>query len=214
VKHVAVDPRDPRIFYVCVEQGALLKTIDDGQSFKLLHFEDDACRLNKDTHRIVFHPRNPDEILLDGGDGIFRSRDAGENWQRVAATDMRIAYPDHLYLPGDGSIVVTGGGTPPNVWRHSGDAASTIVRSLDGGHSWTQPGHGLPPSLAGNIEAMTMASWPGGYGFFAGTSDGELFVSLDKGENWELAAAGLPPVSKCVHHANLLRGREASARAG
>lgn len=215
VKHVATDPRDPATLYVCVEQGALLKSTDGGASFDELPFEDAECRLNKDTHRIVFDPSDADVLYLDGGDGIFRSPDAGRTWERLATPAMRIGYPDHLYLSPDepGVVFVAGGGTPPNIWRETGDARSTIARSDDGGRTWAPLGGGLPDSLAGNIEAVTMVSWPGSFGFFAGTTDGEVFASLDGGGHWVLIASCLPAVSKCVHARNLERGREAVAAA-
>ena len=53
-------------------------------------------------------------------------------------------------------------------------------------------------------------SWPGGFGFFAGTTDGEVYASLDKGETWAPIAAGLPPVSKSIHHRNIQIGRGAA----
>jgi len=215
VKHVTADPRDPDTLYVCVEQGALLKSTDGGASFTELPFEDADCRLNKDTHRIVFDPSDADVLYLDGGDGIFRSPDAGHTWERLASPAMRIGYPDHLYLSPheSGVMFVAGGGTPPNIWRETGDARSTIARSDDGGHTWATLGGGLPDSLAGNIEAVTMVSWHSGFGFFAGTTDGEVYASLDGGATWGLIASGLPAVSKCVHARNLERGREAVAAA-
>jgi photosystem II stability/assembly factor-like uncharacterized protein len=215
VKHVATDPRDERVLYVCVEQGALLKSSDGGEHFEQLFFEDAGCRYNNDTHRIVFNPQNPDEIYLDGGDGIFRSLDAGRSWEHVATPAMRIAYPDHLYLAPDDprTIFAVGGGDPPNIWRSSGDARSTIVRSRDGGRSWSQIGGGLLNSLPGNLEAASLVSWPGGYGFFAGSTDGEVFCSLDRGEQWSRIAESLPPVSKCVHYGNLAKGRAVAAAA-
>jgi photosystem II stability/assembly factor-like uncharacterized protein len=209
VKHVAFDPRDSRRMYVCIEQGALLRSDDGGSSFRELHFQESAFKLNRDTHRIVFNPRNPDEIYLDGGDGICRSPDGGETWQRIATPAMRVAYPDHLYYsPEEQDVLfVAGGGTPPNIWRQTGDARSAIARSADGGRTWTQLQGGLPSELPGNIEAVTMVVWPGGFGFFAGTTDGEVFCSFDRGESWTLIADGIPPVSKCVHHRNLVMGR-------
>ncbi|MGH9036882.1 MAG: VPS10 domain-containing protein [Acidimicrobiia bacterium] len=213
VKHVTADPRDPDVLYVCVEQGALLKSTDGGATFEELFFEDAGCHLNKDTHRIVFHPADPDQLWLDGGDGIFRSADAGRTWTRVATPEMRIGYPDHLFVdPSDpDTVFVSGGGTPPNIWRQTGDARSTIACSRDGGRTWAPLGGGLPDSLAGNIEAVTMVTWPGGYGFLAGTTDGEVFMSAERGQAWSLVASGLPAVSKCVHARNLALGRQAVA---
>jgi photosystem II stability/assembly factor-like uncharacterized protein len=215
VKHVTADPRDERVLYVCIEQGAVLKSSDGGEHFEQLVFEDADCRYNNDAHRIVFNPQNPDEIYLDGGDGIFRSGDAGRSWQHLATPSMRVAYPDHLFLaPGDPrTIFAVGGGDPPNIWRSSGDARSTIVRSPDGGRSWSQIGGGLLNSLPGNLEAASLISWPGGYGFFAGSTDGDVFCSLDRGEHWTRIAESLPPVSKCVHFGNLAKGRAVAAAA-
>ena len=215
VKHVTFDPRDSRKIYVCIEQGALLKSEDGGASFREIEFQDESYVLNKDTHRIVFNPRNPDEIYLDGGDGIARSRDAGKSWEHLATPAMRIAYPDHLYCSpeDDGVVFVAGGGTPPNIWRQTGDARSAIARSADGGRSWVQLRGGLPEALPGNIEAVTLARWPGSFGFFAGTTDGEVFASFDKGQSWSLIADKLDPVTKCIHLRNIEMGRANVRRA-
>jgi photosystem II stability/assembly factor-like uncharacterized protein len=215
VKNVAFDPRNPDVMYVCVEQGALLKSEDGGNSFRQLQFQDDTFTLNNDAHRIVFNRANPDEIYVDGGECISRSRDAGETWERLSSPAMRVAYPDHLYLSPDDpqTIFVAGGGAWPGVWRTTGSARSAIACSRDGGRSWTQLGGGLPEELAGNIEAATQVTWPGGFGFFAGTTDGEVFASFDKGATWSRIADNLPPVSKCIHYRNLIMGREAVAKA-
>jgi hypothetical protein len=208
-KHVDFDPRDRRIMYVAIEQGALLKSTDGGETFRELHFQDASYVLNKDVHRVAINPLDPDELYVPGGDGISYSRDAGDSWTHIATPKMRIAYPDQLFCSTDtnGTIYVTGGGTSPDVWRRTGDANSTMARSRDHGRTWEE----LPlPARRGNFEAATMVAWPGGFGFFAGTSDGEVFWSGDRGESWTQIAAGLAPISKCIHHRNLSIGRGAA----
>ena len=209
VKHVAFDPRDERVLYVCVEQGALLKSEDGGMTFRDVPFQDGSYVLNRDTHRVILNPRDPDEIFLPGGDGIAASRDAGKTWRHLTTPQMRVSYPDHFYVSPEeeGVLYAAGGGDPPNVWRETGDARAAIVISRDNGESWTQVGDGLPGQLPGNIEAVTMAQWPGAFGFVAGTTDGEIFASFDHGRDWRLIAGGLPAVSKSVHARNLAMGR-------
>ena len=210
VKHIAFDPRDSRRMFVCVEQGALLRSDDGGASFRELQFQDRTFRLNKDTHRVVFNPVRADEVCLVGGEGLSRSLDCGESWQRLTTAGMRVSYPDYFcYSPEEpGVLFIAGGGSTPDVWRVTGEARGALARSSDGGRTWTQVGGGLPPRLAGNIEAISLVLWPNGFGFFVGTTDGEIYHSGDKGRNWICIAKGLPPVSKCIHHRNLAAGRD------
>jgi photosystem II stability/assembly factor-like uncharacterized protein len=207
VKHVDFDPRNEKIMYVSIEQGALLKSTDGGRTFRELTFQDESYALNKDVHRVVINPQNPDELFLPGGDGIAHSTDAGETWEHLTTPQMRVGYPDATFVAPDGALYTTGGGTPPNVWRQTGDAASTVARSRDGGKTWEDL---ALPHLRGNIEAATLVTWSGGYGFLAGTTDGEVFASMDQGQTWEQIASGLAPVSKCIHHRNLQMGRGAA----
>jgi photosystem II stability/assembly factor-like uncharacterized protein len=211
VKNVAFDPRDHRTLYVCIEQGALLKSYDGGESFKVLEYQDDSYKLHYDAHRIVFDPKDPDHIFLPSGDGIAESYDGGETFDHIVTPDMRVGYPDALfYAPtGSGIMFAAGGGGNPYEWLRTGNARSAIVRSADAGRTWRQVEGGLPVDLPGNVEAMTMFQWADGhYGFFAGTTDGEVFASFDKGGSWCLIAGGLPPVSKCEHYQALAVGRE------
>lgn len=216
VKHICFNPHDRSIMYVCIEQGALLKSVDGGETFHELHFQDSSYIFNKDAHRIAFDPARPDRLYMSGGDGIAVSNDAGVTWTRVATPQMRVAYPDHLYHSPDedGVLYASGAGSRPGMWRQTGSANSAVVRSPDGGRTWAQLSGGLPEGLAGNIEAMAMVRWPGGFGFFAGTTDGEVYCSLDRGETWKMIASGLAAVSKCMHYENLIVGRAKLAAAG
>jgi photosystem II stability/assembly factor-like uncharacterized protein len=210
VKNVAFDPRDHRRLYVCIEQGALLKSYDGGSTFKVLEYQDDSYHLHYDAHRIVFDPNDPDHIYLPSGDGIAESHDGGETFDHIVTPDMRVAYPDALFYTPDRDIMfAAGGGGNPYEWLRTGNARSAIVRSTDAGRTWRQVEGGLPLDMPGNFEAMTMFQWPGGhYGFFAGTTDGQVFASFDKGESWSLIAQGLPAVSKCSHYQALALGRQ------
>lgn len=201
LKTLAVDPRDPAVIYAGVEQGALLKTVDGGASWRDLdEFVDYEHFVYKDIHQIALRPGNPDEVIITTGLGLFRSEDCGEHWQQLTDSSFRIGYPDQiLFAPDDPQrMFVAGGFATPNFWVEQGTARGTVMISEDGGQSWRAPAAGFPESRA-NVEALTLCAWPGGYEIFAGTTEGEVYVSGDKGESWILIASGLSPVGKPTH---------------
>jgi hypothetical protein len=61
----------------------------------------------------------------------------------------------------------------------------------------------LPPHIHGNIEGFALNVWPGGAALFAGTTDGEVFLSEDEGETWSTIARHVGAVSKGGHHVML-----------
>ncbi len=206
-KVLAFHPHDPRTIYFGVEQGALLKSTDAGRTWRELdtwYSPDDVYY--KDVHRLAISPHNPALIYMATGDGLYRSEDGGETWQHLTGVEAEIGYPDGLVLAPDDdqTVFMAGGRRAPGVWRREGKADAGIARSRDGGRTWALLGGGLPPLLHGNIEALSLAAWPGGYGLYAGTTDGEVWGSDDRGEHWTLVARGLGAVSQSSHWRDLL----------
>jgi photosystem II stability/assembly factor-like uncharacterized protein len=205
VKHIAFHPTDPATYYVCIEQGALLKTTDDGRTWlETSTFEADDDFFRNDTHRVVIRPSNPDDVFLATGEGLYRSVDAGTTWDHLTFRSDRIGYPDILYLdPRDENVIYLGGaGSAPREWRKMSPPYSNagLIRSNDDGKSWTELTHGLPKPVVGNIEAMTMHYWGDQVTFFGGTATGEVYSSEDAGASWQLVAKDLPPISKAGHY--------------
>jgi photosystem II stability/assembly factor-like uncharacterized protein len=208
VKTVAFDPRNPEIIYAGVEQGALLKTSDGGQTWReLASFSTPEDRSYKDVHQITIRPSNPDELYMTTGPGLYHSTDGGETWEHLTQSvkGFRLGYPDHLiYSPEDDRVMfMSGAAEDPGTWRESHHADATIMRSRDGGRTWEQAGSGLPTSMRANFEAMSIASWPEGFALFAGSTDGTVFCSEDGAGSWTEIVSGLPPVSKSRHYFNL-----------
>jgi photosystem II stability/assembly factor-like uncharacterized protein len=207
-KTMAFDPRDPKIIYAGVEQGALLKTTDGGQTWRELDsFSTPQDRSYKDIHQITIRPSNPDELYMTTGPGLYHSVDRGETWEHltVSGSGFRLGYPDQLiYSPDDDRVMfMSGAAKDPGTWRQSHHADATIMRSRDGGRTWEQAGKGLPASMRANIEAMSISSAPDSFTLFAGTTDGTVYCSEDGAESWHEIASGLAPVSKGRHFFNL-----------
>jgi len=200
-KMLAFDPRDRDIYFAAIEQGALLKTSDGGESWRELDSYSRADdRAYRDVHQLMLVPSRPDTMFMTTGIGLYRSDDGGARWERLTGADFRLAYPDHIVMsPDETTIFMSGAAADPGVWRKSRDAGAAILRSRDGGIRWELLHHGIPETSRCSIEAMSLVSYPGGFSLFLGNTDGEVYLSEDGGDSWSKIADGLGPVSKGNH---------------
>ncbi len=167
VKSVVFHPARERALYALVEQGALLRTDDDGRTWTELAGyarPDDAPY--RDVHRLVISPNNPRPFFLATGEGLYASDDGGESWEHVMPRSGRIGYPDFLFFDprDDGTLFLGGGRYDPGKWFSDPMAYSIIARSTDGGRSWLELGDGRHAYPGGRraFEAVCLHHWDGG----------------------------------------------------
>jgi photosystem II stability/assembly factor-like uncharacterized protein len=155
VKNIAFHPTDEATLYLCIEQGALLKSTDDGATWHELssysRVDDIAYR---DMHRIAIAPLHPDILFMTSGEGVYRSTDAGSTWTHLTRKRDRLGYPDQLFIdPRDEqTIYVAGAANAPPNWRAKRDGNPGILKSSDGGHTWRELVNGLPKSIGGTSK--------------------------------------------------------------
>jgi photosystem II stability/assembly factor-like uncharacterized protein len=212
VKCIAIEPNNPRIIYVCIEQGGLLRSDDAGLTWNEIHgfdtelpFEIPEGLAANDVHRLVVKDSDPKWLCTAGGVGMCRSRDAGKTWEHLTTPSMRIGYPDalvfHPYKQNLGFMA--GARYGPLVWRDTHDADSAIARTRDGGNTWEILQNGLPEHIRGNVSAMTLHVWDKVSSCYVGTTDGQIFFSDNEGDRWSLIVDGLPAISKGRHYLTL-----------
>ena len=196
VKHINFDPRHASVVYASIEQGALLKSTDAGETWA------DVPGMDDDVHRTVIHP-NGQRILITGGAGIYASEDEGASWEHRTFSDDDVigGYPDQLvFRPSHpDTMVVASAHRSPFQRLTSKFARSRISKSEDGGRTW-RPLQGGLPDLKGNVEAMCLEDWDGGFSLFAATTSGEVLAWDDGGDKWSTIARELGPVSKGDHY--------------
>jgi hypothetical protein len=171
--------------YVCIEQGGLLRSIDSGRTWH----EIDSWFLPQDTfyrdsHRLVLAPRDVRVMYIATGDGVCKSTDAGTTWTRLTTGGDRVGYQDIVLRdPGDDDVVrwpVLVVIRVPGTSRRRGRVWCTRRRRAELAGAWRRSAI----ALRGNIEAMSMVSWPGGLAFYFGTAVGEVWSTEGRGAHW------------------------------
>jgi photosystem II stability/assembly factor-like uncharacterized protein len=212
VKFITFDPIDPTVIYACIEQGALLKSVDCGKSWIELNtvgFMVDEHRPVEhfyDVHKALIDPRDPQKIFVTGGAGLYVTSDGGSSWERWRTSDWEEdVYPDGLVLNPNqpDSMLVSAAQHNPRKWRVSGFSGSRIYRSFDKGRTWEHLCKGLPERMLHEVGALCLEACGDTFSVFAGTTGGEVYCSDDNGDTWSLIASGLRPISKKGHEAIL-----------
>jgi photosystem II stability/assembly factor-like uncharacterized protein len=211
VKNIVFHPDEPKTIYVLVEQGALLKSVDDGESWaELSAYSETDEPAYRDVHRLLIDSENPARFFLATGEGLYRSDDGGTSFEHLTRRGERMGYPDFLYFdPTDhGTLFMGGSHQNPRYWYETGAAESSVLRSTDQGRNWLELDQGLPKPVIGAFEAMTLHEWGGGMMLVIGTATGEIYTSEDQGASWHCIADDIPPVSKDDHHLPFLSPEE------
>ncbi len=230
-KFITFDPASPNTIYACIEQGALLRSEDLGESWvevNTLGFYKDPARPSEvfyDIHKLLIDPRDPTKLFVTGGAGLYVSGDRGAHWERRMAPDWaKDVYPDGLvHNPRNPDVMfISAAEHNPARWRDGGVpgySGSRIYRSKDAGGSWEVLSGGLPDRMQQEVGGLCLEAWDGGSQLFAATTAGEVWWSEDGGDGWSLIASGLGAISKKGHEtllssANLgfaLPGRSATS---
>jgi photosystem II stability/assembly factor-like uncharacterized protein len=214
VSDIALDPADPHTFYVAMATAGLMKTTDNGGSFRSI-FEREAVA---STGAVAVAPSNPKVVWLGTGEandrnssgwgnGVYRSTDAGETWTHAGLPASK-AIARIVVHPTDADTAwVAAAG---DLWTPSRERG--IYKSTDGGKAWKavlvapapygdRVGGGDlvidprdPQVLYAALYARRRTPWSfaGGPAATEGKDLGGIFKSTDGGTTWRKLGGGLP----------------------
>jgi photosystem II stability/assembly factor-like uncharacterized protein len=203
IHSICVDPRDSRTVRIGVSSGGIWKTTDAGETWacygKGMRSDymppEQAYDMNaQDPHRLVQCPADPDWLWVQHHNGIFVSKDAGENWRELTHAQPSVF----------GFAVAVHPHDPKTAWfvpaikdekRVACDARVCVSRTRDGGETFDVLTNGLPQHNAYDIayrHALDIDEEGDGLAF--GTTTGSLWTSRNGGESWQSFSNHLPPV--------------------
>lgn len=183
IRWITVDPLVPGRVFAAVEAGALVRSLDGGQTW-----EDRKPGGPFDTHTLVMHRLAPNRLYSAAGDGFMRpgngfvqSDDGGETWYRPDAG------LNHHYLwsvasdPADPNTLVISAARGPQEAHNPRGAESAIYRR-SGDSEWLQVRDGLPSERG--MLASVLAAHAAAPGVFYAANNKGLFRSTDAGSTW------------------------------
>jgi photosystem II stability/assembly factor-like uncharacterized protein len=214
VSDIAIDPRNPAVFYVGHAHGGVFKTGDNGVTFNPIFDKERSLSIGaiaiapSDTDVVWVGSGEPNDRNSSGwGDGVYRTTDGGEHWTNVGLKESRAIarIVVHPSKPEVAYVAAVG-----NLWKDGGDRG--LYKTTDGGKSWklvlkaeapndSKTGCGdvvIDPSNPETVYAVLYARqrtpWSFIYGaaFTGGSDAGGIFKSTNGGATWKKLTNGLP----------------------
>ena len=205
---IVVHPRDRNVIYAGTQDGPY-RSIDGGDCWERLGFPERGAVI----WSLAVHPTRPN-ILYAGTApvALYRSEDGGDNWTRLP----RALSPAHCERTGFDTRVIritVDPGRPDDVY--AGLEVSGVIRSADGGESWTDMSAALiklaeQPHLQSSVggrhcghcegmldtHALAVSPAAPGTAFLALRMG--LFRSDDRGASWRDTEIGrFSPLTYC-----------------
>ena len=209
ITDLAIHPNDAQLYYVAAAEGGVLKTTDDGSSWRPLL--DKAASLA--VGAVTLDPSDPEIVWVGTGEvnpgggsaafpgvGVLRSDNGGKSWQHKGLSASRhigriLVDPqdgDRVYVAAMGAL-------------YSTNPQRGLYRTLDGGESWAQVlavndstgciDVAMSPQRPDVLIAAMWERIRRPHSRRYGGPGCGVFRSTDGGDSWALLANGLPAPS-------------------
>ncbi|MGI8820337.1 MAG: WD40/YVTN/BNR-like repeat-containing protein [Chthoniobacterales bacterium] len=214
VSDIAIDPRNPGVFYAGLATGGVFKTSDNGTTWDPIFDKESTLSIGA----IAVAPSDPDVIWVGTGEandrnssgwgnGVYRSTDGGSTWQNVGLKESRaigriVVHPKD---PNVAYVAVSG-----HLWVDGGERG--LFKTVDGGKTWKPVLQVNGPNAArtgcgdvaldpANPEIVYAALYarqrtPWGFTYGIALTEGEdvggIFKSTNGGAAWKKLGGGLP----------------------
>lgn len=202
IHSIALNPKHPKHLTVAVSCGGVWQSRDNGETWQctgnglVADYMPEELKhdsVTQDPHRMVMCPSQPNKLWIQHHNGIFRSSNGGEHWQRIHAEPSSFGFACVVH-PNDGDCAWFVPGVKDEC-RIPVNGRLIVNRTRDGGESFEALDSGLPEQAAYDlVYRHGLAISADGNCLAMGSTTGNLWVSPDQGEYWELLSVHLPPI--------------------
>ncbi len=169
---VAVSPLDGAMVDLVLPDGTVRRTRDSGQTWETAgHLLTPPVRCSNVL--LVIDPRTP-TTLYAAEVGMAKSADGGATWIDVQGDPADMVFGDLAIAPSSPATLYAAGG--------GGRGGPRVVRSLDGGATWTRLSASVYNLAVDPFVSTTV---------YALTGDGDIDKTVDGGDTWTLSSDAL-----------------------
>ncbi len=199
---VEIDPNNKHVVWVGTGENnsqrsvswgdGVYKSIDGGKSWKNMGLKE-----SEHIGKIVIDPRNSNNVYAaaqgplwgPGGDrGLFKTTDAGKNWERILHISKHTGISDIVYDPRDPDVMYCASyQRRRHVWTLiNGGPETKIFKTTDAGQTWDTLKSGLPSGNVGRIGlAISHANPDYVYAIIElPENKGGFYRTTDRGASW------------------------------
>ena len=204
IADIAIHPQRQSTWYVAVGSGGVWKTTNRGTTWKPVFDQQTAYSIGC----VTIDPRDPDVIYVGTGenvggrhvgwgDGVYRSRDGGESWEKLG-----LEKTEHiskiLIDPRDSQVIYVAAQGP--LWSKGGQRG--LYKSRDSGASWEKilgddawtgvTDLVIDPRDPDRLYAATWQRQRTVATYISGGPGSGIHKSTDGGKTWRRLKKGLP----------------------
>jgi photosystem II stability/assembly factor-like uncharacterized protein len=199
---IQIDPANSKRMFVGISAVGVLRTDDGGANWQTKNrgtraefMPEKYPEFGQCVHKLLLAPGRSDLLFQQNHCGVYRSADAGENWDEITAglpSDFGFPLAIHPRDPETIYVLPLQGAE----FRCPPEGKMRVFRSRDGGRNWQALTDGLPQTeaFAGILREGMTTDRMDPAGIYFGTNTGKIFASRDEGDSWHLLADNLPPV--------------------
>lgn len=199
---ILLDKDNPNRIWVGISAVGVLRSDDGGASFQpcnegmpiIIEGEKHKC-IGSCVHALVQDPAEPGRIYQQNHQGVLRTADGGDHWERIeSGLPSVFGFPMALDPHDSNTLyIIPQEADEYRIFRYG---LPLVYRTRNRGERWEAFGRGLPENCYTGVlrHAMAMDTCEAP-GLYFGTSGGQVFYSLDRAESWQPIPCSLPRIS-------------------